>query len=87
MLQSWMSSFRMVQVSLALALRESSVPFVIYQATVEPMTWPRPLLTHRGREPATPTEVLTALRPVLWRSCRKLAEGSGGRLPDPTIAA
>src|SRR3954451_6609460 len=58
-------------VTIALALRERSVPFVIYSGhrrtdDVAPAFADAPWV----EKPATPTEVLAALRPVLWRPCQ-----------------
>ena len=58
-------------IAIALALRERSVPFVIYSGhrrddAVPPAFADAPWV----EKPATPTEVLAALRPVLWQSCQ-----------------
>ena len=59
-------------IAIALALRERSVPFVIYSGhrrddDVPPAFADAPWV----EKPATPTEVLAALRPVLWQSCQR----------------
>src|SRR3954451_672348 len=56
--------------AIALMLQERSVPFVIYsghrRSDVPSAFADAPWV----EKPATPTEVLAALRPVLWRSCQ-----------------
>jgi len=56
--------------AIALTLQERSVPFVIYsghrRSDVPSAFADAPWV----EKPATPTEVLAALRPVLWRSCQ-----------------
>ena len=57
--------------AIALTLRERSVPFVVCsghrRSDVPPAFADAPWV----EKPATPTEVLAALRPVLWQSCQR----------------